>query len=110
MRIMSRTDTEVGTELKWVQSSNGQKIARIAWIATIFGTNRSPRCDLKFEFFSNERRRHSDIVVVIVAVVVHTSTWYPLPCRSECRSLSSAIFVFREGANPHRQKLTQPKH
>ena len=64
-----RTETEVGTELKWVQSSNGRKIARIDRISTIFGPNRSPRRDLKFQKFSNECRRHRGIVVVVVVIV-----------------------------------------
>ena len=43
---------------------------RIAQILTIFGPNQSRGCKLKFEKFSNERRRYRGIGVVVVAVVV----------------------------------------
>ena len=48
-----------------VKMPNDRKIARIAWILTIFGPNR-------VEQFSNERHRHCGIVVVVIVDVVVT--------------------------------------
>ena len=42
----------------------------MAPILTIFGPNRSQRCNLFFEKFSNERRSHRAIVVVVIIAVV----------------------------------------
>ena len=42
----------------------------MAPILTIFGPNRSRRCNLFFEKFSNERCRHRGIVVVVIVAVV----------------------------------------
>ena len=76
------TTWDMGTDMSEIQStgitiyrgsfgtSNGREIVRIARILTIFEPNRSRRRELKFEKFSNKRRRHCGIVVVIVAVVV----------------------------------------
>ena len=54
----------------FLEISNGRKTARMAPILTIFGPNRSPRRNLFFEKFSNERRRHRGIVVVVIVAVV----------------------------------------
>ena len=43
-------------ESKFAKISNGRKIARVAWILTIFGRNRSSRRNLSFQKFSKERK------------------------------------------------------
>ena len=43
-------------ESKFAKFSNGQKIARMARILTIFGRNRPSRRNLSFQIFSNERK------------------------------------------------------
>ena len=42
----------------------------MAPILMIFGPNRSQQCNLFFEKFLNERRRHRGIVVVVIVAVV----------------------------------------
>ena len=53
---------KVGVELKWVQSSNVEKFEDSSDFDD-FQTKSIASRDLKFEIFSNERRRHRGIVV-----------------------------------------------
>ena len=81
------------------ESLNGRKIARMAPILTIFGPNRSRRCDLFFEKFSNERRHHPGIV--IVAVVVDVVGRFGVACIKGTSLLSEGSrFCHAEPASP----------